>query len=183
MVSPRVKQHPLVRCQFVTLVEIEQQHLFVFKHSLGQRSHFVDFTLLVRRVGFVQIMGGVNGQFALAMAAQHNANSVDFKVVVDLSRDLAHQLVHIEAGEHRVGDSDKNAEVVTLAAQEIVIDVIADAAVDLFCHHTDNLGESVQAFVFRFAPRLIVITNKFAAAEDTTIDGQREHGVMAEGRI
>lgn len=85
------------------------------------------------------------------MAAQRNADGVYFEIVVDLFRNFADQLVHVRAGEHGVGDGDQNAEVVALAAQQVVIDVIGDAALDLLRDDGHNLGKGVQALVFRLA--------------------------------
>ncbi|MOA11002.1 hypothetical protein D3C78_1309160 [compost metagenome] len=55
-------------------------------------------------------------QLALAMAAQHDAYRVDFKIVVDLFGDFTHQLVHVQPGQYRIGDGDENAKVIALAA-------------------------------------------------------------------
>ncbi|MNS71239.1 hypothetical protein D3C72_1046020 [compost metagenome] len=183
LVAPGVKQHSLVGGQFVALAQIEQQHLFVFENLFGQGSGFVNFALLMGRIRFIQIVRGMNGQFALAMTPQHDADGVYFEVVMDLFGDFAHQLIHVQPGEHRVGNGDQNAEVITLAAQQIVVDIIRDPAVDLLRHHADNLRKGMQALVLRLAPRLIGVTDKLTAAKDTPIHRQWQQTVMTEGRI
>ena len=180
LVAPGVKQHPLIRCHRVLLAQVEQQDLFALKHPLRQGARFVHFALLVRRVGFIQIMRGVDVQLALAMAAQRDADGIDFEIVVDLFRHFADQLVHIKARQHGVGDGDQNAEVVALAAQQVVIHVIGHAALDLLRDDGHNLGKGVQTLVFRLAPGLVGRANKLAATKNMSLRRERQHAVVAE---
>ncbi len=64
-----VEEHPLVGGYRILFIEIEQQDLFAFKYPLGQRSRFVHFALLVRRVSFIKVVGGVDVQLAFPVAA------------------------------------------------------------------------------------------------------------------
>ena len=182
-IAPGVEQHPLVRRDRVLLVQVEQEDLFAFENPLRKGARFVYLALLVRRVGFIEIVRGVDVQLALAMPAQRNADGVDFEIVVDLFRDFADQLVHVQAGEHGVGDGDQNAEVVALAAQQVVIDVIGDAALDLLRDDGHNLGKGMQALVFRLAPGLVGRADKLAAAKNLALSRQRQHAVMPERLI
>ena len=63
---------------------------------------------------------------------------------MDLFRHLADQLVDIQSREHRVGDRHRDAKVVALVAQQIVIDVIADPVLNLFGDDGDDLREGMQ---------------------------------------
>ncbi len=69
LVAPGVEEHPLVGGYRILFIEIEQQDLFAFKYPLGQRSRFVHFALLVRRVSFIKVVGGVDVQLAFPVAA------------------------------------------------------------------------------------------------------------------
>lgn len=62
---------------------------------------------------------------------------------MDLFGDFADQFVNVRAGEYRIGDGDRDAKVITLAAQQIVIDVVADPALNLFSNDADYLGEGL----------------------------------------
>ncbi|MPN36370.1 hypothetical protein SDC9_183879 [bioreactor metagenome] len=63
--------------------------------------------------------------------------------MVDLFGDFADKLINIQAGEYRIGDGDQDAKVVTLTTQQIVIDVVADSALNLFSNDADYLGEGL----------------------------------------
>ena len=95
-IAPGVEQHPLVRRDRVLLVQVEQKDLFAFEDPFRKGARFIYLALLVRRVGFIEIMRGVDVQLALAVAAKRNADGVDFEIVVDLFRDFADQLIHVE---------------------------------------------------------------------------------------
>ena len=135
------------------------------------------------RVRFVEIVRGVDVELALAMAAQGNADGVNFEVVMDLLRHFADQLIHVETGEHGVGDCHQNAEVVTLTAQQVVIHIIADAALDLLGDDGHYLGEGVQTLIFRLAPWLVGITDKLAATKNVAFHRQRQQAVMTKRLI
>ena len=92
---------------------------------------------------------------------------------MDLFGDFADQLINIQAGEHSIGDGDQDAKVITLTAQEIVIDIVADPALNLFSNDADYLGEGLQPVVLFFTPRLVFVTDKFATAKDSSICCQR----------
>ena len=62
---------------------------------------------------------------------------------MDLFGDFADQFVNVQAGEYRIGDGDQDAKVITLTAQQIVIDVVADPALNLFSNDADYLGEGL----------------------------------------
>ena len=91
----------------------------------------------------IQIVGGIDAQLIFAIAAQHDADGVNVEVVVDLFGDFANQLVNVQTREHRIGDGDQDAEIVTLTTQQIVVDVVADPVLDLFGHDADDLGEGL----------------------------------------
>ena len=134
----------------------------------------------MRRVSFVEVVGGVDVQLALTVAAQRNADGIYPEIVMDLFGDFAHQFVHIETRQHGIGDGDQNAEIIALAAQQVVIHVIGDAALDLLCHDGHNLREGMQPLVLRLGPGLVVITDKLAAAKNLPFHRQRQHAVVAE---
>ena len=102
---------------------------------------------------------------------------------MDLFSDFADQLINIQAGEHSIGDGDQDAKVITLTAQEIVIDIVADPALNLFSNDTDYLGEGLQPVVLFFTPRLVFVTDKFATAKDSSICRQRQQAVVTKFRI
>ena len=52
---------------------------------------------------------------------------------------LADQLTQAGVGQDGVGDGHQDAEVIALVAQQVVIDVVADPALDLLGHDGDNL--------------------------------------------
>ena len=182
-IVPHFKQLALVRGQFVLFVEIELEHLLALKHAFGQRAGFVHFALIVHRIVDVNIVRRVDVQLAFAVAAQHHADGVDIEVVVDLFGYRADQIVHVEARQHGVGDRHQNTEIIALAAQQIVIDVVSHPALDLFGDDGNNLGKGVQALVLFFAPRLVVLADKLAAAEDASLRRQRQQAVVAERRV
>ena len=93
---------------------------------------------------------------------------------------FADQLVDIQSGEHGVSDSNQNAKVVALVAQQIVIDVIADPALDLLSHHRNQLGKRMQSLELFLAPRSGVVTDKLAAAKDAAFRRQRQQAVIAK---
>ena len=62
---------------------------------------------------------------------------------MDLFGDFADQLINIQSGEHGIGDGDQDAKVVTLTTQQIVIDVVADSALNLFSNDADYLSEGL----------------------------------------
>ena len=102
---------------------------------------------------------------------------------MDLFRHLADQLVNIEARQDGVGDGHQDAEVIALVAQQVVIDVVADPALDLLGHDGDNLRESMQALVLFFAPWPVVVADEFTTAEDAAFRRQRQQAVVAEFRV
>ena len=77
-------------------MEIDQQHLFTFEHAFGEGSGFIDFALFVSGMLFIKI--------------------VSVEIVMDFFGDFADQFVHIQAGKHRVGDGDQDAEVIAFPA-------------------------------------------------------------------
>ncbi len=103
--------------------------------------------------------------------------------MVDLFGDFADQFVNVQAREHCIGDGDQDAKVITLAAQQIVIDVVADPALNLFSYNADYLGEGLQPVVLFFTPRTILVTDEFTAAKDAPIRRQRQQAVVAKFRI
>ncbi len=117
------------------------------------------------------------------MAPERDAYRIDFEIVMDLFRDFANQFVHIKLRQHGVGDGDQDTEVITLAAQQVVIDIVGGAVLDLFCHHGHNLGKGVQAFILRLTPRLVSVTNKLATAKNMPFYCQRQHAVVPERLI
>jgi len=50
-------------------VEINQQHLFAFKHAFGEGSSFIDFALFVSGMLFIKIVSGVDVEFVFTVAA------------------------------------------------------------------------------------------------------------------
>ena len=79
---------------------------------------------------------------------------------MDLFGDFADQLINIQAGEHSIGDGDQDAKVITLTAQEIVIDIVADPALNLFSNDADYLSEGLQPVVLFFTPRTIFVADE-----------------------
>ena len=69
LVAPGVEQHAFVGGYRILFAEIQQQDLFAFEYPLGQRSGLVHFTLLVRRVSFIEVVGRVDVQLASPVAA------------------------------------------------------------------------------------------------------------------
>ena len=179
-VIPHLEKHFFVRRQRVVLVEIEQQHLFAFEYPLGQGTGFVHFALVMYRMAGVEVVGGVDIELTFAVAAQYHADGVDAEVAVDLFGHFADQLIDIQPREHRVGDRHQDAEVIAFPAQQVVIDVVADPALDLFGDHGNDLRKGVQPLVLFFGPRPVVVANKFAAAEDTPFRRQRQQAVIAK---
>ncbi len=164
-------------------MQVEQQHLLAFKYPFGEGARLVDLALLVQRRTLVKVVGRVDVQLALAAAAQHDADGVDIKIAVDLFSDFAHQLIHIKAREHRVGDGHQDAKVVALAAEQIVVWTAVDPALDLLYHDAHDLGEGVQALHLLGAPGPVIVTDKLAAAEDLPLCRQRQQPVVAKGGV
>ena len=164
-------------------VQIKQQHLFAFEHALGEGAGFIHLALVVNRVAGVKIMRGIDVELPLAVAAQHHADGVDPEVAMDLFRHLADQLVDIQSREHRVGDRHRDAKVVALVAQQIVIDVIADPVLNLFGDDGDDLREGMQPLELFLAPRPVVTAEEFAAAEDPPVRRQRQQRIVSERTI
>ncbi len=102
---------------------------------------------------------------------------------MDLFRHLADQLVDIQSREHRVGDRHRDAKVVALVAQQIVIDVIADPVLNLFGDDGDDLREGMQPLELFLAPRPVVTAEEFAAAEDPPVRRQRQQRIVSERTI
>ena len=100
--------------------------------------------------------------------------------MVNLFGDFADQLIDIQPGEHGVSDSNQNAKVVALVAQQIVIDVVADPTLDLFGHHRNQLGKGMQPLELFLGPRSGVVADKLAAAKDAAFRRQRQQAVIAK---
>ncbi len=118
--APHIKQHAFVRGVLIAAVQIKHQHLFVTHDFFRQRAFLVHLALIVQRGVFIQIMGGVDQELALALAAQHHADGINAEVALDLPGNLRHQLVEVEFRQHRVSDGNQQTKVVAFPAQHLI---------------------------------------------------------------
>ncbi len=183
LVIPHLKQHLFVRREIVALVQIHQQHFARAEHARRERAFLLHFALIVQRRGFIDIVRGVNRQFAFARRRQNDTDGIDTEIAVDLVRDLGHQLVEMQFGEYRVSDGDQNAKVIALAAQQRVILAVAKPRLDLLRRDAHDLRQRLQPGKLFFAKAFGRVANKLAAAENMPFGGERGQAVVAKGRV
>ncbi len=167
----------------IPAVQIKHQHLFVTHDFFRQRAFLVHLALIVQRGVFIQVMGGIDQELALALAAQHHADGINAEVALDLPGNLRHQLVEVEFRQHRVSDGNQQTKVVAFPAQHLIAVATVLAGHQLLDRQTRRLGQRLQPGKIAVAPGAIVVAQELAATKDPTVRRQRRQAIVGQGGV